>query len=146
MEPMELILAQTAATALTLAAARDEWPSVRTEFLAIFDEDERGDVAAALRLDTLAEVIRDTPAESRDEIVAELIPAWEARLRLLVSADPQVVGRLRGFVEGILRRMGGARGVGSVQATVVQQSVAVYNVLGGDIHVYGAGRDIHRSS
>ncbi|NUT29861.1 MAG: hypothetical protein HOV84_28805 [Streptomyces sp.] len=141
MDPQLMFLAQAAVTALASAAGRDEWSEVRDGFLAIFDGDERADVAAALRLDTLADLVRDTPPESRDEVLAELVPAWEARLRLLLRVDPAIADRLRGFVEMVLSRLGGIEASGGVQVNVVQQSVATYTVLGANINIYGAGRD-----
>ena len=143
MEPEVRLLARTAAAVLASAAGEADWSAVRDAFVGCLDGNREDSAELARWLETLADTVEHVPAESREEMRGELLTKWGARLRLLLEDDPEAVARVRQFVDLISHRTH----VNSVAAgqVVVQQSASVYNVLGRDLHVYGAERDVHRN-
>ncbi|MCI3273813.1 hypothetical protein [Streptomyces cylindrosporus] len=135
------LLTEAVVTTLVSAVGRDDWSAVRAGFLRTFDEDEQQDVVTALRLDALADAVANSPEMSRDEMLADMVPRWGARLRLLVSDRPETASRLREFVAS---SPGLTPPTNSVR--VSQVSVSAYTQLGGSINVFNAGRDVHRNS
>lgn len=130
--PADTELAQLGAAALVGAMATTAFETARTGVTRLFSEDHT--VAAQLAAD--GDLVADADDAERDDVRAELAPAWRRRLARLLRNAPDAAEELRGLVVELRPALPEKW----VQHNVARDHGTVYAALGGNVIHYDADK------
>ncbi|MEV4110228.1 hypothetical protein [Nonomuraea sp. NPDC049695] len=129
-------LAAAGGTALVEAAATDAWKTARDGFARLFGRgDEDRTRLAESRLDELAVRVESADPETRAQVRAQALTAWQVRLTDLLEESPQAAAELRDLVTRI-EELIPAAGQLYVQRNTASGQGTVNAVQHGSQHVY----------
>ncbi|MER5254760.1 hypothetical protein [Streptomyces sp. NPDC002855] len=112
-------LATAGATALVQQMVTDGWAQVRGRVAGFFSRGSEGDAdAVAGELEAARAELVAAPEGEGEEVAADVLAEWRARMRRTLRADPAAAAELRALLDELMPPDAGQGRIGAVHNTI----------------------------